>query len=132
MKTKGSSISVCSNKGHLIQKGLPPSVPRVFRPRGGRLYHERIPRGDLRKPLRGTIVGIQANSSRILLAHFTEGCANLCQSLRQVSKFWQHHQTTVCGTHPYDNPMAVRLVGIRYYGPLPNGSQATEVPSSWH
>ena len=78
------------------------------------------------------IIGEQANSSRILLAYYAEGHANLCQSLQQVLEIRQRHQTTVQGTHPYDRPVVVRSMGIRYHGPLPNSSQATKVTSSWH
>ena len=100
-------------------KELLTPVPKVFGSRGSRLCHERSLRGDLWKPLWGTIVGTQADSSRILLAHYAEGHANSCQSLRQVSEVRQHHQTTARGTHPYDGFVAVHSVGIRYYGPLP-------------
>ena len=33
---------------------------------------------------------------------------------------------------PYDGPVAIRSMRIRYYRPLPNSGQATKVPSSWH
>ena len=131
-EVEGPSIAVCSNKGCPIQKRLLPPVPKVFRPRRSKVHHERGSRGDLRKPFRGTIISAQAYSSRILLAHHAEGQASLCQSLRQVSKVQQCHLTTVRGTHPYDNPIAIRSMGVRYHGSFPNSNQVTEVPSSQH
>ena len=123
---------ICSNKRHLIKKRFLSPIPKVFGPRGGKLCHERGPRGYLRKPLKGTIVGEQVDPSRILQAYYAEGHANLCQSLQQVSEIRQCHQTTLRGTHPYDGPVAIRLMGIRYHGSYPNSSQAAKVPSSWH
>ena len=117
---------ICSNKRHLIKKRFLSPIPKVFGPRGGKLCHERGPRGYLRKPLKGTIVGEQADTSKILQAYYAEGCANLCQSLQQVSEIRQCHQTTLRGTHSYDGPMAIRSMGIRYHGSFPNSSQAVK------
>ena len=81
----------------------------MFEPRESKLCHKRIPRGNLQKPLRGTIAGEQSDSSRTLLAYYADERANLCQNLRQVPKVRHRHQTTVRGTHP---------VGIRYQNRL--------------
>ena len=121
-----------SDKGCLVQERLLLPIPKVFKPRGSRLCHERSPRRDLREPLRVTVVGTQTDSSRILLAHNAERCPNLCQSLRQVSKVQQRHQTTVERINPNGNPGDICLVGIRHHGPISNSGTATEVPYSRH
>ena len=87
---------------------------------------------DLRKPLKVTIVGTQADSSRVLLAHHAKRCSDLCQSLRQMPKIQQYHQIAVRRVDPYDSPMAICSMRVRHYGIVPNGGAIAEVPDSGH
>ena len=68
-------------KNDALPERLLPPIPKVFKPRGSRLCHEGSPRRDLREPLRVTVIGTQTDSSWILLAHYVEGCPDLCQNL---------------------------------------------------
>ena len=63
--------------------------------------------------------GAQADSSKILLAYYAKGWANLCQGLQQVLEIRQRHQTTIQGTHPYDNPWSFAQWGLDIIGPFP-------------
>ena len=87
---------------------------------------------DLREPIKVAVVGTQTNLSWILLAHYAEGCSDLCQCLRQMSKVQQHYQTADERTDPNDGPVAIRLMGIGHHGPIPNSHVAAEVPYSRH
>ena len=121
-----------SNKGHLVQERLFPSIPKVFKPQRSKLCHERSPRRDLREPLRVTVPGTQTNSSWILLAHYAEGCPDSCQNLRQISKVQQHHQVADGRTNPNDSPVAICSMGTGHHGPILNSNAAAEVPYNRH
>ena len=69
--------AICDNQGCLVQERILSIVPEVFKPRGSRLRDERNPRGYLWKSLRVTVISVQDNSSRILLAYNTEGRTSL-------------------------------------------------------
>ena len=111
---------------------LLPPVLKVFGSWGSGLHHEGSPWKDLQKPLRVMIVGTQADSRRVLLAHHAKRRSNLCQNLRQMPKIQQHHPTAVWRVDPYDSPMAIRLIGVRHHGVIPNSDVTTEVLNCGH
>ena len=117
------------NKRCLGQKKLLPIVPKMPKPQGSKLRHERSSQRDLREPFEVTVTSAQADSGRILLAYHAEGCPSLCQNLRQMSEVQQHHQTTNKRAHRDDNFVAFCLMGVRHYGPIPDSGKITEVPS---
>ena len=78
------------------------------------------------------IVGTQADSSRVLLAHYAKRHSDLCQSLRQMLKIQQHHPTAVRRIDPYNNPMVVHLVEVKHYETVSNSGVTAEVPDSGH
>ena len=127
-----ASYSIRFNKGCLILKWFLPPIPKVFVSWRSGLRYERSPLRDLQEPLRVVVVSTQIRSNGVLLTHHVEGCSNLCQSLRQVSKVQQCHQTAVRRVDPNDSPMAVRSVGIRHHRAIPDSSMVAEVPHSRH
>ena len=52
--------------------------------------------------------------------------------MRQVSEIRQLHKATHKGAHSNNDPMAIRIVGVGYNGPIPNDGQVVEIPSSWY
>ena len=78
------------------------------------------------------VIGAQADSGWILLAHHAEGCPSLFQSLQQMSKVRPRHRTANRRAHSNDGPVAFRSMGIRYHGPIPNSDEITEVFSGRH
>ena len=77
MKAKGLSYAVHLDEGRPIQEKLLPPIPKVFESRGSGLHHERSPQRDFWKSLRATIVGTQADSSGVLLAHHAKRRSDL-------------------------------------------------------
>ena len=131
-ETEVPSLTICANKRCALQKRILATVPKVFKPRGSGLRNERSSRGYLWKPLRGTVISAQDDPSWVLLANYAERCTSLRQDLRQVLEVQQFHQTTIRRANTHDSPLAIRSMGTRYHGSLPNRGQATEVPSSWY
>ena len=66
------------------------------------------------------------------MAYYAEGCLGLCQSLRQMSKVQQRHQTADRGAHPNDNLITFCLIGNGHYELIPNSNETAEVPNSRH
>ena len=50
----------------------------------------------------------------------------------KACEIWQPHKVTHKGAHSNDGPVAIRIVGVGYNGPVPNDSQTVEIPSSWY
>ena len=123
---------ICSDKGHLVQKRFLPPVPKVLKPQRSGLCHERSSWRDLWEPLRVAVVGTQIDSSWILLAYYVEGCPCLCQSLRQMSKVRQHHQTDNRRTHPNNGPMTFLSMRVGHYGPIPSSNETAKVSNNRH
>ena len=74
----------------------------------------------------------QVDPSRILLAYNDEGCASLCLILRQMLEVQQFHQAAVRKTDTYDSTLAVRTMGTRHHGPIPDGDPTAEILGSRH
>ena len=55
-----------------------------------------------------------------------------CKRMPKACEIWQPHKVTHKGAHSNDGPVAIRIVGVGYNGPVPNDSQAVEIPSSWY
>ena len=131
-KAEGPSSIIRFDKGRLVQERHLLPISKVFGSWGSRLRHERSSWRDLRKPLKVMVIGTQAHSNRVLLAHHAKGCLNLCQNLWQMSKVQQRHQTVVWKVEPNDSPMAVCSVGVRDHGTILDSGTTAEIPYSRH
>ena len=55
----------------------------------------------------------------MLLAYYAKGCPGLCQSLLQMSKVQQRHQTANRRAHPNDGPWPFAQWELDIMGPFP-------------
>lgn len=108
-----------------IQERLHSIIPKVFVLKRSKLLNEGSPWMGVWEPLRGMIVGPQAHKNRVLLAHTTEGCPILCESMWQMPILQQCHKAAIKAIHPNERPMAFRLIGIGYHGTLSNSNATT-------
>uniref|UniRef100_A0A2N9GTT5 Reverse transcriptase domain-containing protein n=1 Tax=Fagus sylvatica TaxID=28930 RepID=A0A2N9GTT5_FAGSY len=98
--------------------------------RRSQLRHERNTRRNLRRPLRRTGLKKEDRQSWILLAIHESRCLSVRPALRQVPTVRQSPAFTSGSAGTNDGPLALRAVGVRHHGTIPNWKTAAEVSGS--
>ena len=52
--------------------------------------------------------------------------------MQQMPKIQQYHQTAGRRVDPYDNPVAVHLMGVRHHAVVPNSGVTAKITNSGH
>ena len=84
----------------------------------------------LRKPLRSMIFVKKDRQSRLLLAIHTSGCQRIRPILWQVPTVRQPTSLTTRRTDANNGTLAIRAMGVRHHGTIPNRKASAQIPSN--